>query len=375
MDFALEETPQAVKDLAADVLRREAGRADVADPAASETGFDHAVWKALGEAGLLTLAVPERLGGSGLGPLEAALVLTETGRHAVYTPALSTVAFGVLPVSRLGTDEQQESLLAELDAGRVLTAALSEPSDPMPTRPRTGATAAGDDLIVSGRKSSVPYASDAFRILTPVSLAEGTGVVAIDPSADGVSLIATHTSTGMPVWTVDLDNVRVPRTELLGGRADSAVVEDVYRYAVAGICAVADGCVAGALDLTAQHLRTREQFGKPLATFQAVAQQIADAYITARTMNLAALSASWRLGEGRDADDDLSVAALWLTEELPPVLQTCHHLHGGLGVDVTYPMHRYYALVKDLTVSLGGAEHRLDQLADRCVPATAGQER
>lgn len=123
-----------------------------------------------------------------------------------------------------------------------------------------------------------------------------------------------------------------------------------------------DGLLAGALELTAEHVGNRRQFGKPLATFQAVAQQIADVYIAARTLHLATWSAIWRLGTGRDARSALDVAAYWLTEELPKAMHTCHHLHGGIGVDISYPMHRFYALGKDLVRFAGGVEERLDQL-------------
>jgi alkylation response protein AidB-like acyl-CoA dehydrogenase len=134
---------------------------------------------------------------------------------------------------------------------------------------------------------------------------------------------------------------------------------------MAGACAVADGAVAAALALTTSYVRSREQFGRPLATFQAVAQQIADVYIAARTLHLAALSAAWRLDTGRDAGPDLDVAAYWLAQEAPLALRTCHHLHGGFGMDVSYPLHRYSALVKDLVRFVGGADYSLGRLAAR----------
>jgi hypothetical protein len=124
---------------------------------------------------------------------------------------------------------------------------------------------------------------------------------------------------------------------------------------------VADGVFAGALNLTAEHVRKRHQFGKPLATFQAVAQQIADLYVVARTVHLASCAASYGF-----ADDDLDIAAYWVAAELPAALQTCHHLHGGLGVDVTYPLHRFYAQAKDLARLVGGASARLDRIGARC---------
>ncbi|MEV0704090.1 acyl-CoA dehydrogenase family protein [Saccharopolyspora sp. NPDC050389] len=349
MEFAFGETQQSVQDLAVEVLRRETGRGEPGDG----TRYDEAIWKALGDAGLRSLAVPERLGGAGLGVLETAIVLTEIGRAAADVPALSTLAFGVLPVARHGTHAQQDELLD----GKILTAALNEPSSPLPDEPRT--KAAGGR--VSGTKTGVLHADLAHRILVSASTPDGPGVVLVDPAARGVTLHQVRSSSGIE-WAVHLEDAP---GEFLGGAPDQAVLADLHACALAGICAVGDGAVAGALGHTAEHLRTRHQFGKPLAAFQAVAQQIADVYIAARTLHLAAQSASWRLDAGLDAAEDLAVAAWWLAEEAPAVLQTCHHLHGGLGLDITYPLHRYSSLVTDLARLAGGAQHRLDVLAAR----------
>ena len=137
--------------------------------------------------------------------------------------------------------------------------------------------------------------------------------------------------------------------------------------ALAGIGAYAAGLVAGAVRLTADYVTQRHQFGRPLATFQAVAQQLAEVYIASRTLALASTSVVWRLAQDRDADEDLDVLGYWLSAEAPPAMQTCHHLHGGMGMDVTYPMHRYYSSVKDLTRLLGGPAHRLDLVGAQCI--------
>ncbi|MFD4669285.1 acyl-CoA dehydrogenase family protein [Lentzea sp. NPDC058450] len=314
MDFQLDETQQEIAALAADVLGRE-----------SDTP-----WKALGEAGLLALAVPERLGGDGLGVLETAVLLTEVGRRAVDVPALATLALGVLPIVRYGTETQQDALLPLVtEQHGVLTAALSEPSRPLPDLPRT---TSGPDGI-TGVKINVPYASEAVRILVSTD----SGVFVVDPAQPGVS-----TSDG----TVTLENAR--------GEPLAGAEADLRRFALAGACAVADGVLAGALDLTVRHVGTRHQFGKPLATFQSAAALVADVYIASRTLHLAALTAAWSLD-----DTDLDTAAYWLAAEALPAVHNCHHLHGGLGLDVTYPMHRYYGMAKELTRFVGGVEHRL----------------
>jgi hypothetical protein len=310
VDFALDETQRTAMDVARETLSRE--------PAES-------VWKALAQAGLLSLAIPERLGGENLGLLQVSAVLTEVGRAAAQLPALHTLALGVLPVVRFGSERQQDELLPEVAAGdRLLTAALR------------GGPAIVDGGRLSGSWAGVGYAAAAYRVLVPAM----DGLYLVDPRSSGVSLVRTPTSSGVPEFSMRLAGAR---GEPLGGQPI-----DLRRLAVAGACAVGSGLVAGALALTAEHVRTREQFGRPLATFQAVAQQIADVYIASRTLDVAAWSAVWRLSAELEADADLAVARYWFGEEAVRAMQVCHHLHGGLGVDVSYPLHRYYSLTKDL---------------------------
>lgn len=357
MDFALDETQDEVRALADDVLRRSVDRSR------TDTGCDAVVWKALADADLLSLAVPEQQGGAGLGVVETAVVLGEIGRHTADVPALSTLAFGVLPVARFGTAAQREEVLLGVESGRVLTAALNEPADPLPARPRLTGRRDGADLVLSGRKTAVQRADAAERMLVSCTVdGEGTGIALVDPASSGITLHRTPSSTGSPEHAVVFDDVRINAGDLLGGTRDPDVLEGVHGFAVVGICALAHGSLAGALELTSEHVRTRTQFGRPLAEFQAVAGQVADVYIASRTLDLATRAACWGLTTG-NAPEDCRTAAAWLTSAAPAALHTCHHLHGGVGLDVTYPLHRHTALVKDLARLLGGAEASLDRVA------------
>jgi len=300
MDFTPGESQQAVAGLAAEVLT-------AADP-----------WKELAKAGLLSLGV-----------LDTATLLTEIGRRApeLAMKALATVMTGALPVSRWGSDQLKEELLAAVSSGEmVLTAAIRE----------------------------APWANEASRILVPAD----DGVALVDPT--DIAMTPIPTSSGYPSFLVRL--AQAPASTLggplLGGPECARDLEDL---AVAGACALIDGAVAGALALTRDHVATRRQFGRPLAEFQAVSQQIADVYIASRTMHLATLSSCWRLDTGRDPGADLRVAGYWCAEQASQAVRHCHHLHGGLGMDVTYPLHRFSALVMDLTRYLGGAEYQLER--------------
>jgi 3-oxo-4-pregnene-20-carboxyl-CoA dehydrogenase alpha subunit len=335
VDFARDETAQQVADLSATVLRDVGEHRRVTQALAGDTGYDEAAWKDMAQAGLLGLAVPTEFGGDGLGAVEVAAVLEAVGRQAAPVPAFATLALGVLPLVRLGAAEHLDGIAD----GAVYTAALA---------PLTAA-----DGRVYGRAHAVPYARQAELIL----LTTDAGIALVSPGDDGVALTRTTTSSGMPEYTVECTGVR-PRHVLPGTLAD------LEACALAGAAAVADGALAGALALTAEHVRTREQFGRPLAMFQAVAQQIADVYIAARTMHLAATTVNWQLANARSNEDDLQIAAYWLAAEVPQALQVCHHLHGGLGVDITYPLHRLYSTAKDLARLVGGADLRLERIAE-----------
>jgi alkylation response protein AidB-like acyl-CoA dehydrogenase len=374
VDFTPTETEQEIARLAVRVLRgarpvNVGALAPAAGPAAEEVSgpgetYDRALWKELSQAGLLSLALPGWLDGEGLGVAAAAVLLTEIGRRGAAVPALATVMTGVLPVIRWGDRGLQQALLAGVGTGdTVLTAAPREPSDPMPARPATTATLAGGTGgagTVSGLKVSVPYCAEASWVLVPASVAGGgSAVVIVNPAADGVTVLRTHSSGGEPEYTL-----RLSEAPVAGVLADGAL-SDLYRLALAGACCLADGAVSAALALTTGHIATRQQFGRPLATFQAAAQHIADVYIVARTLHLATLSACWRLAEGQDAGPDLDVAAYWMASHAPAVLRVCHHLHGGTGMDASYPLPRYSALIRDLVRYTGGTGYRLDQLGAR----------
>jgi alkylation response protein AidB-like acyl-CoA dehydrogenase len=330
VDFSPDEGQQAVADVVTSALERDNS------------------WDALVAGGVIAFGVPERLGGDGLGLPEITTALTEIGRHGTVSPALATLGLGLVPLLDVASDEQQDRFLAGVATGGVLSAALNEPGAALPDRPKV--TLAGGKL--SGVKVGVPFAAQADWLVVTVD----GGAVVVSPTADGVTLTKTPTSNKSDEYVVEFADVAVPDSDVLTG----AQPHRVNQLALATTGAFAAGLVAGALRLTADYVAKREQFGRPLSTFQTVAAQLAEVYIASRTISLAATSVIWRLSEGRDADADLDVLGYWLTSQAPPNMQTCHHLHGGMGMDITYPMDRYYSTVKDLTRLLGGPAHRLE---------------
>jgi len=305
------ESLAAVRSVLADVLDRDGG------------------WAELAEAGLLGLAVPEAYGGEGLGLPEVGVLLRESGARARHLPVWETLCCGVLTLAAHGSDQQRELLRDVVTGGRILAPAVRE------LTPTTYA-----DGTVTGRKVGVTYAAEASHLLV-TAVRDGQAVAAlVDVSDPGVTLLESGSSARLTTHTVVLDGAGA---DLVEGAAHT-----LQQLWTTGLCLTAAGVVAGARDLTASYIKGRTQFGRSLAEFQAVAMQIADVYIASRTLDLAAGNAAWRLDQGLDVSDDLAVAAYWTCMEGPQALRTCHHLHGGMGVDETYPLHHYFSWVTDI---------------------------
>ena len=308
-------------------------------------------WLACAEAGLLGLALPTELGGEGLGLGELGVLVREAARRAVDLPLHTTLVSGLLPLVAHGTAEQHEALLPRISTGELLVApALNEPGAALPEEPATRF----DGERVTGRKIAVPV-HDALPgrdtlLLVSVSGKDGPAVVLIDPAAEGVEQIATSASRGAGEATYVFDSA--PVLAVLGDGATGTV----RTLTIAALLLRADGLLAGARDLTAGYIKERTQFGRSLAEFQGVAMQIADVYIASRMVTLAVDEVVRRLVAGEPVDEDLAVAAYWVCDRAPAALQTCHHLHGGVGVDQTYPLHRYFARLKDDVRLLGGVD-------------------
>ncbi|KRA37209.1 acyl-CoA dehydrogenase [Nocardioides sp. Root614] len=324
------EAINAVRAVVGEVLERES---------------DAREWSAWAAAGLTSLPVPEEYGGEGLGLTEVAVLLREAGRAAVQVPAWETLCCGALTLASYGTEAQCKELLPGIVAGDViLTAALR-------------GMASYDDGTVTGRALAVSYAESATRVLVIAREGDRDVVVLVDPTGPGVNLLPASASSATPRYTIVLDNA--PAEALEDGAA--AYLSDVAR---AGLAVTAAGVLAGARDLTADYVKGRQQFGRSLAEFQAVSLQMADVYVTSRTLDLAADNAVWRVASRLPAGDDLAVAGYWVSQVAPSSFRTCHHLHGGMGVDITYPLVAYTTWGTDLA-------HALDTTAAQVPVETA----
>jgi alkylation response protein AidB-like acyl-CoA dehydrogenase len=367
MDFAYGDEQQALIDLAAQIFREKASHPRLRE-LDREPGprFDRELWRALAEAGLLGTAVPELHGGAGLGFLELAALLAQAGRAAAPVPLFETLVLGALPIARFAPPGLAARWLPGVARGEVvLTAGLVE-AQADPREPVTAARRSGRGWRLHGAKLCVPAAALATRIVVPARAARGEVVIAlVDPAAAGVRSTPLLTTSGRPESHLELDGVRVgPEEVVVGPEGGREALDSLLEHAIAGQAATLVGICAAALELTADYVKTRKQFDQPIAMFQAVAHRAADAYIDVEAIRLTALQACWRLAEGLPASAEVALAKFWAAEAGQRVVAAAQHLHGGVGVDREYPLHRYYLQAKELELALGGASAQLVRIGE-----------
>jgi alkylation response protein AidB-like acyl-CoA dehydrogenase len=365
MDFAYGDEQQALIDLAAQIFREKASHPRLRE-LDREPGprFDRELWRALAEAGLLGTAVPELHGGAGLGFLELAALLEQAGRAAAPVPLFETLVLGALPIARFAPPGLAARWLPGVARGEVvLTAGLVE-AQADPREPVTAARRSGRGWRLHGAKLCVPAAALATRIVVPARAARGEVVIAlVDPAAAGVRSTPLLTTSGRPESHLELDGVRVgPEEVVVGPEGGREALDSLLEHAIAGQAATLVGICAAALELTADYVKTRKQFDQPIAMFQAVAHREADAYVDTQAIRLTALEVAWRIAVGRDAREEVAIAKHVASDAAYRVTFSAQHIHGGIGVDREYPLHRYYIYARHLELMLGGSTHHLRRL-------------
>jgi acyl-CoA dehydrogenase len=194
-------------------------------------------------------------------------------------------------------------------------------------------------------------------------------VFLVEPAAAGVSAEPQELTDGSPAARLVLDGVAVDDSAVLGGPGQGARVAGwLAARATVGLCAMQAGVTDRALDLTARYARTREQFGRPIGSFQAVAQRLADAYIDVEAVWLTMWQAAWLLAEdgadGPEVDAAIATAKFWAADAGHRVAHTAVHVHGGTGIDMSHPVHRYFVAAKHAEFTLGGATQQLVRLGN-----------
>jgi 3-oxocholest-4-en-26-oyl-CoA dehydrogenase beta subunit len=361
MDFNLDEAQQEIADLARRILEDRVDHQRLKMIEAGPEWFDRETYAELAKAGLVGIALKEDVGGGGMGLVELGQVLEAQGRTVAPLPLVPTSATA-LAIDEFGTAKQRAAYLPGVaDGSIVLSVALQEYLNDDVLAPTAIAKKAGSNWQIAGVKVMVEFAEHAQRILVAAKAGRGVGVFLVDPKADGVTLVRGVTSRREPVHELHLDGAVA--TDILGTTSNGAeILRWVADRTLALLCATQVGVTDKQLHMTAEYTSHREQFGRPIATFQAVTQRLANAYIDVEAIRLCTYSALWRLANGLDASEDLRVAKWFGSDGAHHIAHGAQHMHGGAGVDVENPLHRYTLWSKHIECSLGAGTASLRAL-------------
>jgi alkylation response protein AidB-like acyl-CoA dehydrogenase len=373
MEFSYTEEQTQIKDLANQILRENCPDDFHVQHGKSGELYSQSLWQLFAESGLLGTAVPEAHDGTGFGFVEVCQLLEEQGRFVAPIPLLPSLVLGGLPLARFGSDEQQKKYLPKLASGEaILTGAVAEESMVNALRPVCKATQNGSQWTISGERLCVPYAAQAAVILVAADTANGKAVFLVEPT-DSVKTEYVDSTNHEPLYNVQFNNATA---DYLGG---SDVLEFIVEHASIAGCATMIGITEEALRRTAEYTTERKQFGTSIASFQNTSMKCADAYIDIECMRSAYLEALWKLSENIPAKAEVHAAKWWAAIGGHRIAHTTQHLHGGIGADVEYPLHRYYLWFKQMEIGMGGGSWQLAQLGEllaadnsiQLLPATA----
>ncbi|WP_328450422.1 acyl-CoA dehydrogenase family protein [Streptomyces sp. NBC_00386] len=369
MDFTFTEEQQAAAEAAQGVF---AGVSPDGVPSPALTAgavaedFDRPLWARLADADLLSLLLDEEAGGAGLDAIALCLVLRESAKVLARVPLLENSA-AAAAVRRYGGEELRAELLARAGRGElVLTVAANGRTGHDPAERAVTARRDGAGWVLDGVQTAVPWACDADFVVVPAHTETDRTVLALVPRDHEGTLLAEQISTtGERLGELRLRSARIAAGDVIDAPGAWEWLRDLL---ATGTCALALGLGEEVLRMTSAYTSKREQFGFPVATFQAVAVQAADRYIDLRAMEATLWQAAWRISTGADgalpAGGDVAVAKIWASEGVRRVVQTAQHLHGGFGADTEYALHRYHAWAKQLELSLGPAAAHEEALGD-----------
>ncbi len=350
MDFALNETQTELVGLTSKILADRMTLPHLKAVERSDEGFDRDTWVELAKANILGIAIPEQYGGLGLGFLDLCLVLREAGKFVPPLPLVPCIVSGALTVARFGSPGMLDSLTSIADGSVITTVALAEHGTDA-RNPYVTATPNGNGgYVLNGVKTTVPFADIASGMLVSARVADSDDIVIERQIGQNYEHLFEATFHGVEVGSELVIGTQAQGREIL---------EFMLEHTQVAMCALISGVCDAALRLTAQYTIDRKQFERSIGTFQAVSQRMADAYINNQAIELTMLQAATHLDEGKDVADEVATAKWWACEGGNQIGHACLHIHGGISIDIDYPIHRYFLWIKQAEFTLGSATAQL----------------
>jgi len=367
VNFTYTEDQLAIKDVADKIFRDMAADDKVKECFSEDKPFHKALWKTLGESGLIAATLPAEIGGSEMGMTELSLVIEAQGTSVAPIPFVETVVECAMPIAKFATAELQQRVLPSVNAGDAVLSAVRPYEGLRDVKPLT-AVVDGDNWVlngVSGLVSYAPLASGFLVIAHNESNKGGSWVGYCDASISGLTQVAQNSTTSEAVAQLTFENVIVAVKDVIAvDEKANELIEWQVQRAFAAIASQQIGVLKDGLRRAAEYTTERKQFGRPLSKFQAVAQQAADAYMAIEALRGVCWRALDDLDSGRDAALSARVAKFWVCEAGHIAGHIFLHIHGGIGQDLDYPLHRYFTWAKRNENYLGAATKQSVALGD-----------
>jgi alkylation response protein AidB-like acyl-CoA dehydrogenase len=364
MDFTISEEVQSVQQLAAQILGDFTEVDKLKAIEQQEDVFDADLWQALAEAGLLGLDIAEAQGGMGLGFYSLTTLCEEVGRTVAPVPVIPVLVSAAGTLRRFASDTQKDQWLIPLASGATLiSAALEEYSNDDPTVPGCSAEKQEGGYAISGTKICVSQATSATRILLSARAGDELVVALVDPKAAGVTLNPQAVTSGETRHELVMKQVQVPTEDIVatGGEA-LAAMQWALQATRTALAAMALGVCDKMMRMTGQYTSEREQFGRAIATFQAVSHRVADCFIDIECLRLVTQQAASLIDQGRPTADAVLMAKIWCGDVTHRVSQAAQHCHGGTGVDRDYPLFRFCLWARQIELSAGSSAQLTGEL-------------
>src|SRR6056297_793067 len=364
MDFVISEELKSVQQLAAQILGDFTEVDKLKAIEAQPERFDEPLWQALADAGLLGLDMEEAHGGMDLGFFSLSMLCEEVGRTVAPVPVVPVLVGAAGTLRRFGTDAQRDKWLPAIASGKtLLSSALEEYQNDDPASPATTATAMAGGYALSGTKICVTAATRAARILVAANAGEEIVVALVDPQAAGITLNEQLVTSGETRHELVLDNVQVPAEDIVARGSEALAAMQWARQATrTALSAMAVGLCDKMMRITGQYTSEREQFGRAIATFQAVSHRVADCYIDVESLRLVSQQAASLIDQGRPAEEASNMAKIWCGDVCHRVSQAAQHCHGGTGVDRDYILFRYCLAARQIELSAGNSARLAGEL-------------
>ncbi|MCH6267278.1 acyl-CoA dehydrogenase family protein [Neobacillus citreus] len=373
MEFGLNEIQEEFKSTAHKFFKETCSISELRKVETLNNGFSPALYKEIAELGFLGLIIPEEYGGVGGSLMDLAIVVEEAGWAALPAPFLSTISYGVIPLLENGTEEQKRMLLPQIAEGKLIfTGAMSEPKAHYDLRHVAAlADADGDGYSLSGKKLFVPFGESADYLLTLARTSSGQSVgeqglslFLVKGSQPGIHFKPLPAVGPDRLYEVEYQNVTLLSSDALGDINNGwSVTQKTIQMAAALQCVEMAGVLRRALEVTNDYVKERRQFGRPIGSYQSVQHRLSDMFTIVEGGRLAAYQAIWRLEAGLPAEREVSIAKVWLGKAGQNVLTGAHQLHGGMGIDLDYPLQFCYRRFKSQQLNLGNASAFLKQIS------------